>query len=79
MTQPMTDAQAGEKHLCGACRAQGPGACFPGDCVLDSTCSVRCKQCGERVWFSGSLHDNASHYTCPYCSIQQYNRHLGPR
>jgi hypothetical protein len=78
MSQPMTSAQASELHLCSQCREEGDGACGL-DCVLSRTCSIRCAECRESVFFTGNLGDQEPEFTCPSCGAVQTNRHLGRR
>jgi hypothetical protein len=63
---PMTSKQADEKYLCKQCQVEGYGAC-EFECVLSSTCSMRCPECNNTVYFSGDLRDTPKTYICPYC------------
>jgi hypothetical protein len=56
MQNPMTTKEAVDKHECSVCREQGSGSSACGfDCVESATCSLRCKACNERNWFTGDL------------------------
>lgn len=72
MNKPMTTEQADEKYLCDMCKKYGHGAC-EFDCVLSSTCSMFCRSCDKRVFFSGDLKNTPKTYICPYCKTEQTN------
>ena len=52
LNKPMTTDQAIERHQCSQCRSGDPCEM---DCVESSTCSLICKHCGERNWWTGDL------------------------
>lgn len=81
---PMTSKQAQHKHECEMCKTKGGGACGAEhgdsyDCVLDRTCSIRCKYCRQMVYFDGNLQHQRKVFICPYddCGEKQHSEHLG--
>lgn len=83
---PMTSDQAQQKYQCTKCVEEGGGSCGANDegigsfdCVLDRTCSVRCKHCNQIVYFGGNMQDQRKVFICPYdgCGKKQHNPYLG--
>jgi hypothetical protein len=65
LAEPMTTAEAVGLHQCQECRDGGNCEL---DCVLSATCSIICKHCDARNWFTGDLPwEKPWTFTCIKC------------
>jgi hypothetical protein len=60
---PLTTKQAILKYSCSVCKDGGD---CEYNCVESSTCSYKCPECCERVWFLGNKEEPIN-CQCPYC------------
>ncbi len=70
----MSTTQATLQHACQECRSGGN---CDWDCVLSATCSWKCKNCNERLWFTGNLDQAPLHITCFKCGRVHINEFKG--
>ena len=64
LNRPMTTSEATDKHQCDQCRQGGDCGW---NCVESSTCSLNCRFCGERNWFTGDLPEKPWVFICKTC------------
>ena len=70
MEKAMTSKEANDRFLCKMCQE---GEDCGWNCVESATCSMRCKDCGARCWFTGDLHRAPAKFRCGVCDAVQTN------
>lgn len=71
MSNPMTMISATTKFQCDTCN-DGGDCGF--ECVLSSTCSIKCIHCGKRIFFHSEYKNQEPELHCPYCGEYQVSR-----